>query len=72
MSLDKAVASGHEHRKPYYKADRFDMTCRPHGSCPYCRGSRLLYRGEIEEETALNELEFLAIEEESGATVILR
>ena len=41
MSLDKAIKSGKEHRKPYYKSERFDATCRPHGNCPYCKSNRL-------------------------------
>jgi hypothetical protein len=41
MSLLKSIASGYEHRKPYYKrAPRIDRTCRPHGSCPWCQRSR--------------------------------
>ena len=41
MSLNKAISSGKEHRKPYYKSGRFDRTCRPGGSCPYCHGNRM-------------------------------
>lgn len=41
MSLEKAIYYGKEHRKPYYHSGRFDYTCRPHGSCGYCRGNRL-------------------------------
>lgn len=41
MSLCKAIKHGKEHRKPYYKSGRFDRTCRPGGSCPYCKSSRL-------------------------------
>lgn len=40
MSLDKAINSGKEHRKPYRKSKRCDKTCRNHGSCPYCQGNR--------------------------------
>ena len=40
MSLDKAIASGKERRKPYRKSKRFDKTCRNHGGCPYCEGNR--------------------------------
>lgn len=36
--LDKAIASGKEHRKPYYGSKATDATCRNHGSCPWCRG----------------------------------
>lgn len=40
MSLDKAINSGKEHRKPYRKSKAFDKTCRNHGSCPYCESNR--------------------------------
>ena len=39
--LDKAIAAGKEHRKPYYDSRRFDRFCRNHGSCPWCQGKRL-------------------------------
>lgn len=41
VALDKAIASGKEHRKPYRRSQRFDQSCRPHGSCPYCKNGRL-------------------------------
>lgn len=40
MSLNKAINSGKEYRKPYYRSGRFDRTCRPNGSCPYCFNNR--------------------------------
>lgn len=40
MSLDKAIAHGKEKRKPYHKSARFDATCRPGGSCPWCKRNR--------------------------------
>lgn len=40
MSLDKAIASGKERRKPYRGSKAFDRSCRHGGSCPYCRGNR--------------------------------
>ena len=40
MSMDKAIEHGKEHRKPYRHSGRFDPTCRPHGSCPWCKGNR--------------------------------
>ena len=39
--LNKAIASGKEHRKPYYGSQRFDKTCRCHGSCEWCKANRL-------------------------------
>ena len=41
MSLNQAIASGWERRAPYYGSAQDDRTCRPHGSCPYCRDNRL-------------------------------
>ena len=40
MSMLKGIKYGKEHRKPYYNSGRFDRTCRPHGSCPYCQRGR--------------------------------
>jgi hypothetical protein len=44
MSLDKAIHSGKEHRKPYRKAQAVDRSCRPHGECSWCRDARLFDR----------------------------
>lgn len=41
MSLDKAIYYGKEYRKPYYRSGRFDYSCRPGGTCPYCLRNRL-------------------------------
>ena len=40
MSLDKAIKHGKEHRKEYYDSRAVDRTCRSHGSCTWCQGSR--------------------------------
>ena len=40
MSLDKAIAHGKEHRKPYYRSGKWDRTCRPNGKCAWCRDNR--------------------------------
>lgn len=40
MSLDRAIDSGKEHRKPYRGSKAFDHTCRNHGSCEWCKGNR--------------------------------
>lgn len=45
MSLDKAIAHGKEHRKPYYGSEAIDKSCRCHGGgikwqCKYCLGNR--------------------------------
>jgi hypothetical protein len=41
MSMDKAISSGKEKRKPYYGSKRFDRSCRNHKGCPYCENNRL-------------------------------
>ena len=48
--LDKAIASGKEHRKPYRGSKAIDCTCRNHGSCIWCRNNRLYSRKKIEEK----------------------
>ena len=41
MSLNKAILSGKEHRKPYHGAKAANTTCRNHGSCGYCKNNRM-------------------------------
>jgi len=52
MGLEKAIASGKEHRKNFkdYNFAKFvDKTCRNHGSCNYCKGNRLYnYRKNLQ------------------------
>lgn len=57
MSLDQAIKSGKEHRKPYRRSQAFDITCRNHGGCPYCSEGRLHKRtlAEIEADEAVEE-----------------
>ena len=40
MSLEKAIKSGKEHRKPYRGGKAIDKTCRNHGGCPWCEENR--------------------------------
>ena len=40
MSMDKAIAYGKEHRKPYRGSKAIDHTCRNHGTCPWCVENR--------------------------------
>ena len=40
MSLDKAIKSGKEKRKPYYGNKASDPACRCHGGCPWCEEGR--------------------------------
>ncbi len=57
MSLDKAIEHGHEHRKPYKGAKRFDKTCRNHGSCNWCQENRTykFRKKEMQEENSMHE-----------------
>lgn len=41
MSFSKAIAHGKEKRKPYRGAKSYDVSCRNHGSCDYCKSNRL-------------------------------
>lgn len=41
MALDKAIASGKEYRKPYRGAKAIACSCRNHGTCDWCKGTRL-------------------------------
>ena len=49
MSLDKAIESGKEMRKPYRKAKAIDPSCRNHGNCPWCQG-KVKYKKKKAEE----------------------
>lgn len=40
MSLDKAIESGKEHRKPYTGSKSFVKSCRNHGGCSWCLSNR--------------------------------
>lgn len=41
MALDKAIKSGKEHRKPYFKyCEQIDHSCRNHGGCKWCEENR--------------------------------
>lgn len=40
MSLDKAILSGKEKRKPYRGSKAIDPTCRNHKGCPWCEKNR--------------------------------
>ena len=41
MGLEKAIASGQEHRRPHRGAKAVCFNCRNHGICDYCKGNRL-------------------------------
>lgn len=60
MSLDKAIQSGKERRRPYRGGKAVDRSCRNHGDCPYCRGNRLIsrMRSELDAEDKRKEYEY--------------
>lgn len=39
MGLEKAIASGQEHRKPYHGAKAVCFNCRNYGTCDYCKAT---------------------------------
>jgi len=41
VSFDNSYPNRKDHRKRFYGSRAFDRSCRCHGSCPYCRSSRL-------------------------------
>lgn len=51
MSLEKAITSGKEKRKPYRGAKAVDHTCRNHGTCPWCQGA-VKYKKQKQLESA--------------------
>lgn len=51
MSLEKAIASGKEHRKAYGRCKAVDSECRNHGGCDHCLKNRT-YRTQKELEKA--------------------
>ena len=63
MSLEKAIKSGKEHRKPYRLNKAVDPMCRNHKGCSWCEGGRQYQKNkEIEKakdkikENNLNEI----------------
>lgn len=57
MSLDKAIEHGKEKRKPYYGSKSIDPSCRNHGTCEWCKGSRLYSSRRREESMKQKERE---------------
>ncbi len=58
MALDKAIKSGKEHRKPYYKSKSIDTSCRNHGDCAYCKQNRLHKFRDDKGQEMLNEFQY--------------
>jgi hypothetical protein len=63
VSLDKAIAHGKEHRKPYHGSKAFDASCRSHGDCPWCQKKRK-HKTEIAKARAPLDDESEAIKDE--------
>ena len=57
MSLDKAIEHGKEKRKPYYGSKSIDPSCRNHGTCERCKGSRLYSSRRREEAMKQREMD---------------
>lgn len=58
MSLDKAIASGKEHRKPYQGGKAYCQSCRNHGGCTWCLSNRTHKYNKKIEALKLEEKEF--------------
>ena len=56
MSMDRAIASGKERRRPYRGSRAFDPSCRHGGSCSWCEGNRTV-RAKREAAAARDQLE---------------
>ena len=56
MSMEKAIASGKEHRKKYRGSKAFSCSCRNHGTCDYCKGNRLYKFNKKIQKTYLEDL----------------
>jgi len=56
--LDKSIANGREHRKPFYGSKAVDKSCRCHGSCDFCRNNRLHKYNLIAERMSQAEADF--------------
>ena len=63
MSFDNEYKNRKDRRKRYYRSGRFDVSCRPHGSCPYCLGNRTHKHNKKELSAREQIKEFLKCEE---------
>ena len=64
MGFDNKYPNRKDWRKPYRKSGRFDRTCRPGGTCPYCRDNRLKKTEELEKELDKEINEYLSERDE--------
>lgn len=56
MSFDKYYPRRKDQRKQYHKSGKSDRTCRPGGSCPYCKNNRL-HSHYVREEMSKNKID---------------
>lgn len=54
MSFDNSYPNRKDRRKKYRGSKSFDRTCRNHGSCPYCEGTRTFSIKKIKEHSNLD------------------
>lgn len=59
MSFDKIFPNRKDRRKSYHGSKSFDRTCRPHGSCPYCKNSRQYSSNKAKQMADAKLVEFL-------------
>jgi len=55
MSLEKGIQHGKEKRRPYCRSGKHDRTCRPGGSCPWCKRNRRIRQLREEARAAVKE-----------------
>lgn len=55
MGLEKAIAHGKEHRKPYRDSRAVSGECRNHGRCDYCLSNRM-HSFEKQKQAAIQKL----------------
>lgn len=65
MSLDKAIASGKEHRKPYRKSKAVARSCRHGGNCDWCEGNRTINNRRREQSAREQQRNGADVREES-------
>lgn len=49
MSFDNDYPNRKDKRKKYYRSKRFDRSCHPRGSCPYCACGRAFPKRKLRE-----------------------
>ena len=72
MSFDNNYPNRKDQRKPFIKAKAIDVSCRNHGSCPYCHGNRTI-KEKKNDLAAIEELKTLEYEfEKEGCAQCLQ